>query len=102
MHRLRMLEEQEAWKREGRFDQIEIIAEMHVQRLPVGLDCEPLYTGLYNLQRLPTPDENTLEMNIEVEQLRLGFLFRSPHHHRRRDDHMRSVRGWMIPECCML
>ena len=33
MRRLRMLEEQEAWKREAGFDRIEIIAEMHAQRL---------------------------------------------------------------------
>ena len=42
------LEEQEAWKREGGFDRVEIIAEMHAHtlRLDAGFDSEPLYTGL--------------------------------------------------------
>ena len=52
MRRVRMLEMQEAWKREGCFDGIEIIAEMHAQilrRLRVNFDSGPLYyTGLYN------------------------------------------------------
>ena len=52
MRRVRMLEMQEAWKREGCFDRIEIIAEMHAQilrRLRVNFDSGPLYyTGLYN------------------------------------------------------
>ena len=49
MRRLRMLEEQEAWKREGGFDRIEIIPEMHAQRLYAGFDSEHLYTGLYTV-----------------------------------------------------
>ena len=48
MQCLRMLEEQKAWKREGGFDRIEIIAEMHAQRLHAGFDLKPLCTGLYN------------------------------------------------------
>ena len=42
MRCLRMLEEQEAWKREGDFDQIEVLAEMRAQRLYAGFDWEPL------------------------------------------------------------
>ena len=44
-----MLEKQAVWKREGGFDRIEIIAEMHKQtlrRLHAGFDSKPLYTGL--------------------------------------------------------
>ena len=47
-----MLEKQATWKREGGFDRIEIIAEMHEQtsrRLHnTGFDSEYFYTGLYN------------------------------------------------------
>jgi hypothetical protein len=51
MRRVRVLEKQAAWKREGGFDIIEIIAEMHehiLRRLHAGFDSEPLCTGLYN------------------------------------------------------
>ena len=47
----RMLEKQAAWKREGGYDRIEVVAEMHLhtlRRLHAGFDAEPLYTGLYN------------------------------------------------------
>ena len=47
MHRLRMLEGQEAWKREADFARIKVLAEMHAQRLHVSFDSQPLYTGLY-------------------------------------------------------
>ena len=51
IRRVRMLKMQEAWKREGDFDIVEVIAETHAQtlrRLHAGFDSEPLYTGLYN------------------------------------------------------
>ena len=78
MRRVRMLEMQEAWKRKGGFDRIEIIVETHSQnlrRLHTGFDSEPLYTGLYNNRWPPDPKEYTLEMNVEVERLRLEILF---------------------------
>ena len=64
-----MLEEQEAWKREGGFDRIEIIAEMHAQtsrRLHTGFDLEPLYTESYNPRWTHNLEEYTLEMNVEI------------------------------------
>ena len=69
-----MLEEQKTWKREAGFDQIEIIAEMHAQRLHAGLDSEPLYTGMYNRRWLRTPEESKLDMDVDVERLRLEIL----------------------------
>ena len=60
MRRLRMLEEQKAWKTEAGFDRIEIIAEMRAQHLHAGFDSEPLYTGLYNLRWPHSPEEHKL------------------------------------------
>ena len=48
MDRLRMLEEQKAWKREAGFDRIEITAEMDAERLRTGFNSKPFYTKLYN------------------------------------------------------
>ena len=78
-----MLEEQEAWKREGVFDGIEIIAkiiaEIHAQTLRhlhvVGFDSERHYTGLYNLRWLSTSEKYTLEINVEVNIETEIFLF---------------------------
>ena len=42
IRRLRMLEEQKAWKREVGFDPIEIIAEMHAQSLHASFDSKSL------------------------------------------------------------
>ena len=49
--RLQMLENQAAWKREGDFDRIKTITEMHAEtlrRMHVGFDPGPVYTGLHN------------------------------------------------------
>ena len=81
MRRVRMLEEQEAWKREGGFDRIDITAEMHAQtlrRLHAGYDSEPRYTGLYNPRWPHNPEEYTPEMSVEVERLRLEIIFSKP------------------------
>ena len=81
MRRVRMLEKQAAWKREDGFDRIEVIAEMHehtLRRLHASFDSEPLYTGLYNPRRPPTPEEFTLDMNVEVESLREEILLSQP------------------------
>ena len=75
MQRLRMLEEQEAWKRGAGFDRIEIIAETREQRLYVGFDSEPLCTGLYNPRWPYTSEEYTLEISVDIERLRLEALF---------------------------
>ena len=77
IRRVRMVEKEVVWKREIAFDMIEVIAEMHEQtlrRLHAGFDSEPLYTGLYNPRRSPTPETFTLDMNVEVESLRLEVL----------------------------
>ena len=60
---------------------IEVIAEMHedtLRRLHASLDLEPIYTGLYNPRRSPTPEEYALDMTIEVESLRLEVLLSQP------------------------
>ena len=68
MQRLRMLENQEAWKREAGFVRIEIVTEMDAQPFRTGFDSEPLYnTKLYNARWPHTPGEYTLEMNADVE-----------------------------------
>ena len=48
MQRLRMLEEQEAWKREAGFNRIEITAEMDAHCFRTGFNSEALYTKLYS------------------------------------------------------
>ena len=45
MRRLRMLEEQQAWKREAGFDHIDTAAEMDAQRFRTNLVSEPFSTG---------------------------------------------------------
>ena len=81
MRCVRMLEKQATWKREGNFDRIEIIAEIHEQTLRrphAGFDLELLYTGLYNPRWLHNLQTSMLEMNVEVEILRLEILFSQP------------------------
>ena len=78
MRRLRMLEEQGAWKREAGFDRIEIIAQMDTQRLSVDFDSGPLDTKLYNPRWPHTPEEHTLEMRSDVERLRIKIVFSQP------------------------
>ena len=49
MRRVRMLEKQAAWKREGGLNRIEIVAGLHGQtliRLHAGFDPEPLDSGM--------------------------------------------------------
>ena len=78
MRRLRMLEKQEAWKRETGFDRIEIIAQMDAHRLHVGFDSESLYSELYNLKWPHTPDEHMLEMRVDVERQRMEIVLSQP------------------------
>ena len=67
-----------ASKREVGFDRIEIIAEMHAQGLHTGFDSEPLHTGLYNPRWPHTSEEYKLEMDVEVERLKLEYIFSEP------------------------
>ena len=78
MRCLRMLEEQKPWKREASFDRIEIIAEMHAQRVNAGFDSEPLHTGLYHPRWPHTPEEDKLDMDVRIERQRLEILLSQP------------------------
>ena len=73
-----MLEKQKAWKRETGFDRLEIIVEIHAQRLHAGFDSEPLYTGLYNPKRPHSPEKYKLQMDVELERLRFEIFFLQP------------------------
>ena len=78
MRRLRMLEEQEARKREAGFDRIEITAEMDAQRFRTGFDSESLYTKPHNPRWPYSPTEHKLDMNVEIKRLRLKVLLSQP------------------------
>ena len=78
MCRLRMLEEQEAWKKEAGFDRIDIIAKMYAHRLHGGFDSEPHYNGLYNPRWSHNPEEYKLKMSVDVEIFRLEISFSQP------------------------
>ena len=72
-----MLEEQKkAWKREAGFDRIEIIVEMHAQRLHAGFNSEPLWT--YNPRWPHTSEGHKLGMDVEIEELMLEILLSQP------------------------
>ena len=75
MRRLRMHEEQKTWKREVGFDRIEITAEINAQRFRTDFDSERFYTKLYNPRWPHTPAEYTLEMNVDIEGLRMETDF---------------------------
>ena len=68
-----MLEKQEAG-----FDQIEITAEMDVQRFRTGFDSEPLNTKPYNPRWPHTQAEYTLEINVEVKGLKMKSAILQP------------------------
>ena len=71
---LRMLKQRATWMRENSFDRIDVIAEMHKEIcrcLHADFDPEHFCTGLYNPRQPPTPKEFTLDMTVEVENLRL-------------------------------
>ena len=72
--RVRMLETQAAWKREGGSDRTMTRADMHedtLRRMHVGFDPEPFCIGLYKARRPPTPRESTLDVKIEMKTLLL-------------------------------
>ena len=110
MRRVQMLGKHATWKREGGFDRIEIIVEIHehtLRRLHAGFDLEPLYTGLYNSRWPPISKEFTPEMPSEAERLKMEILLPQPPPRRRhmiyrRDGLLRLVRGWINPEYRML
>ena len=67
MRCLRMLEQQEDWKREAGFDGIEIIYQTDAQRLHARFDSGPLYSQLNNPKWPHTPEEHTLEIRVDVD-----------------------------------
>ena len=59
MRRVRMLEMQAAWKRDGGFDRIDILAgidEQTLRHLHAGFGSEPLSTGCTTLDGRPLPN----------------------------------------------
>ena len=77
MQSVRMLKQRVIWMREKGFDRIEVIIEMHeetLRRLYAGFDPELLCNGLYSPRRQPTLDELALDMEFEVESLKLKVL----------------------------
>ena len=78
MRRLRMLEQQKAWKREAGFDRIDTAAEMDAQRFRTKLVSEHFYSKLFNPRWPHTPNEYTLEMRVDVERLRMGIILLQP------------------------
>ena len=70
MRRLRMLEEQKAWKREAGFDYraIDTASEMNARRSRTNLVPEPFfYSKMFNSRCPHTHDGFTLEMRLNVE-----------------------------------
>ena len=68
-------------KREGGFDRIETVAEMHeetLRHLHAGFNPESFNTGLYNTRRPPTLEEFNLDLKVEVESLRTELLLSQP------------------------
>ena len=85
IRRLRMLEEQKTWKREASFDSIEITVKTDAQRFRTDLNSKPFYSKLYNPRWPYTPEEHTIEMNVEIELLLFFSFFITliadgPHH----------------------
>ena len=78
MHFLRMLEEQKIWKRKADFDRVEMTAKMDEQRVRTGLDLESFFFKLYNPRWPHTSEEHTLELNVEVEILRMEIVLLQP------------------------
>ena len=75
MRRLRVLEEQKAWKREAGFDYIDTTAEMDARRSRTSLVSEPFfYSKMFDPRWSYTYDEFTLEMRVDVEKLRMETL----------------------------
>ena len=78
MRRLRMLEDQKAWKREAGFDRIETIAKISERHFFAGFHSEPLQTKLYNSREPHTSEECMLQMRVDVEQLTMEIALSQP------------------------
>ena len=49
-----------------------------LRRVHAGFDTEPFRAGLYNPRRPGTPEEFTLNMEVEVGSMKLELLFSQP------------------------
>ena len=78
MRGLQLLEKQKTWKREAGFDRIEIIADMREQHLLADFHSESLYTKLDNPRWSYSPEEHKLEMEVDVERLRMEIVLSQP------------------------
>ena len=79
MHRLLMLEEQKARKREDGFDYIETAAEIDARCWRSNIISEIFfYRNMFNPRRPHTPDKSTLEMRVDVERLRIEIILSQP------------------------
>ena len=79
IHRLRMLHEQKAWKREAGFDYSDTAAEMDARRSRTNLVSEPFFYSKMFSPRCPnTHEEFTLQMRVDVEGLRMEIVLSQP------------------------
>ena len=79
MRRLRMLEEQKAWKREAGFDYTDTAAEMDARRSRTNLVSESLfYSKIFNPRCPHTHEEFALEMRVDVERLKMKIVLSPP------------------------
>ena len=77
MRRLLMHEKHKAWKREFGFDRIETAAEMDEKRsrTRTSPDPDPFFDRNMIIPRRPhTPDKFTLEMKVDVADLRMEII----------------------------
>ena len=79
MRRLLMLEEYKAWKQDANFDYIETAAETDARRSRSNIVSESFfYKNMFNPRRPHTPDEFTLEVRVDVEQLMMELALSQP------------------------
>ena len=73
-----MLWEQKVWKREAGFDRIDTAAKMNAKRFCTNLVSEPFYSKLSNPRYPHSTDEYTLEIRVDVEQIRMEIISSQP------------------------
>ena len=79
IHRLLMLEESKAWKREVSFDYIDTAAKMDVRRSGANLvSASFFYSKMFNSRYPHTHDKFSLEMRVDVERLRMDIVLSQP------------------------
>ena len=81
MRRLPLIEEHKTWKREFSFERTETAAEMDEKRFRTSTSPvpDPFFCRNMVIPRHPhTPDEFTLEMKVDVEELRMEIILSQP------------------------